>query len=116
MKVTLRSYIIGLALSLGCTVAAFGLVHTYLSAEHHVLSHQFLIGILTVLALVQLISQLIFFLHVGSASNPWNTLALVCTLLIAVFVVAGSLWIMTHLQHNSGIPFSESVTPQHEMR
>lgn len=116
MNTTLRSYSIGLALSLGCTAAAFWLIHTHVSLGHHVLNHPFLIGALTILAFAQLLTQLIFFLHMGKGSSAWNTLALVLTVLMVAFIVAGSLWIMTHLEHNTHIPFSDAITPQHEMR
>jgi cytochrome o ubiquinol oxidase operon protein cyoD len=116
MNTTLRSYLIGLVLSLACTATAFGIMHAHLSFGHHVFSYQFLIGTLTALAFIQLLTQLVFFLHVGKRSNAWNTLAVVLTILMVAFIVAGSLWIMTHLAHNTHVPFSGSVTPQHEMR
>ncbi len=116
MNTTLRSYIVGLVLSLACTATAFGLTHIHISLGHQVFNHQFLIGTLSILAFAQLLTQLIFFLHVGKKSHSWNILAVALTVLMVVFIVAGSLWIMAHLQHNTRIPFSDAVTPQHEMR
>jgi cytochrome o ubiquinol oxidase operon protein cyoD len=56
---------------------------------------------LVVLALAQMGVHLVFFLHITTgADNTNNVLALAFGLLIVILVIGGSLWIMTHLNHN----------------
>ena len=53
------------------------------------------------LALAQMGVHLVFFLHITSGPDSVNNvLALAFGLLIVVLLVFGSLWIMTHLDHN----------------
>lgn len=99
MKKT-RTYILGLALSLTLTVAAFGLVEFHLNSGHEFPSHPASVAILTALALVQLIVQLMLFLHVGQEEKPrFNLLALSFALVTVVILVGGTLWIMQNLMH-----------------
>jgi cytochrome o ubiquinol oxidase operon protein cyoD len=54
-----------------------------------------------VLALAQMGVHLVFFLHITSGSDSVNNvMALAFGLLIVMLLVFGSLWIMTHLNHN----------------
>jgi cytochrome o ubiquinol oxidase operon protein cyoD len=101
-------------LSLVCTFASFGIVQIYLSSGHGFPTHRLLIGTLAVLAISQLAAQLIFFLHVGKEQKFWNSAVLALALLLALFLVGGSLWIMANLQHPD-IPFEKTISPQHEM-
>ena len=56
---------------------------------------------LSVLALAQMGVHLVFFLHITSGpDNVNNVMALAFGLLIVMLLVFGSLWIMTHLNHN----------------
>ena len=56
---------------------------------------------LTVLAMAQVGVHIVFFLHMTSGpDNVNNLMALAFGLLIVVILVFGSLWIMTHLNHN----------------
>jgi len=56
---------------------------------------------LSVLALAQMGVHLVFFLHITSgADSVNNVMALAFGLLIVALLVFGSLWIMTHLNHN----------------
>ena len=56
---------------------------------------------LSVLALAQMGVHLVFFLHITSGSDSVNNvMALAFGLLIVALLVFGSLWIMTHLNHN----------------
>ena len=53
------------------------------------------------LALAQMGVHLVFFLHITSGPDSVNNvMALAFGLLIVVLLVFGSLWIMTHLDHN----------------
>jgi cytochrome o ubiquinol oxidase operon protein cyoD len=56
---------------------------------------------LSVLAIAQMGVHLVFFLHITSGpDNVNNLMALAFGLLIVMLLVFGSLWIMTHLNHN----------------
>ena len=56
---------------------------------------------LVVLAIAQMGVHLVFFLHITTGpDNTNNVMALAFGLLIVVLVVGGSLWIMSHLNHN----------------
>jgi cytochrome o ubiquinol oxidase operon protein cyoD len=56
---------------------------------------------LAVLAIAQMGIHLVFFLHITTGpDNTNNVLALAFGMLIVALVIAGSLWIMTHLNEN----------------
>lgn len=96
-----RSYGIGFVLSVLATLAAYIPVHLHSSSAHSVFSHEILIPFLICLAVVQLLIQLKFFLHLGSESSPrWNLIFFVSAASIILLVVIGSLWIMHHLNYN----------------
>lgn len=94
----LQQYVIGYGLSIVTTLAA------YLLVTNRVFDGWALAYAIVGLALVQLLVQLICFLHINSGdtkSEPrWNLLILDFTLLVVVIVVLGSLWIMNHLNYN----------------
>lgn len=92
---TVRTYIAGFVLSLILTIAA------YLSVSRGIFSGWALVGILAVLAVTQLFTQLIFFLHLGRESRPrWNVTVMLFAVMVVFIVVFGSLWIMKNLQYN----------------
>jgi cytochrome o ubiquinol oxidase operon protein cyoD len=56
-------------------------------------------------AVVQLLVQLVLFLHLGQESKPrWNTIAFLFAALVVLIVVIGSLWIMANLDYNVMTP------------
>jgi cytochrome o ubiquinol oxidase operon protein cyoD len=56
---------------------------------------------LGVLAIAQMGVHLVFFLHITTGrDNVNNVMALAFGVLIVFLVIAGSLWIMAHLNHN----------------
>jgi cytochrome o ubiquinol oxidase operon protein cyoD len=90
----MKSYVVGFVLSLGLTVASFAAVMTGL------LPRSAMLGAIVVLCVVQLLVQLVYFLHMGTAPDQReNTAIFVCTGLLIVIVVAGSLWVM----HNANV-------------
>lgn len=94
-KKTLRSYIIGLLLSLIFTLCSFGIV------SHHSLSTEYIFVSLAVLAIAQLIAQVVFFLRMNaSEEGRWNLMPFLFTILIVAVIVGGSLWIMYNLNYN----------------
>src|SRR5437868_6153055 len=91
---TFKTYLTGFILSIILTLVAFYLV----------IAHIFIGGVLVVVligfALVQMMIQLLFFLHLGQESNPrWNLIMFFSTIGIILTVVIGSLWIMSHLNY-----------------
>src|ERR1700744_3338473 len=83
------SYTIGFVLAVILTVAAFALVIT------GTLTGQSALLAISGLALVQIIVHLVFFLHMnGSSAQRWNVTAFAFTVLTAVIVVGGTLWVM----------------------
>lgn len=92
---TVRSYVIGFGLSLGLTLAA------YILTTREIFSGWTLVYWLTVLALTQLVVQLIYFLHLGRESKPrWNLTVMSFAVMVVVILVFGSLWIMKNIQYN----------------
>jgi cytochrome o ubiquinol oxidase subunit IV len=92
---SLGSYIIGLALAVGLTAASFWAVGT------HLIYGPGVPVALLALAVAQMGIHLVFFLHITTApDNTNNVMALAFGVLIVCLLVFGSLWIMTHLNHN----------------
>ena len=90
-----RSYLIGLALSVLLTGAAFWALHTNLIYGPGIMMA------IVVLAVAQMGIHLVFFLHLTTApDNLNNALALAFGVLIVGLVVFGSVWVMNHLNHN----------------
>jgi len=90
----LGTYLLGLALALGLTVASF-----WAAATHLIYGPGVPIALVT-LAVAQMGIHLVFFLHITTApDNTNNVLALAFGILIVFLVITGSLWIMLHLNH-----------------
>lgn len=108
-QATAGTYIAGFTLSLGLTLAAFMVVWRQVDSEGQIFSESFLLIWVAALAIVQLITQLVFFLHLGRESKPrWNLSVLAFAALVVVILVFGSLWIMTSLRYREG----RGVNPQ----
>jgi cytochrome o ubiquinol oxidase subunit IV len=96
---SLLSYTAGLGLALLLTGASFIVAQTDLLWAPGVAAG------LAVLAVAQMGVHLVFFLHIGTDSEATNNvLALAFGVFIVVLVVAGSLWIIAHLNQNMLTP------------
>lgn len=94
LRAGFTSYFAGLALALALTGASFW------AADTHLIYGPGIPAALVTLALAQMGIHLVFFLHMTTApDNTNNVLALAFGILVVFLVVAGSLWIMTHLSH-----------------
>jgi len=52
-------------------------------------------------ALVQIVVHMIYFLHMNSKSeNGWTLMALIFTVIIVAICLAGSMWVMYHMNAN----------------
>jgi cytochrome o ubiquinol oxidase operon protein cyoD len=93
--VTLKSYVLGFIISLLLTLSA------YFVATSPTLTSTFALSVIITLAFIQFIAQVIFFLHLGKETKPrWNLFIFFTTLVGMIILVAGSLWIMHHLNYN----------------
>lgn len=103
---TLREYVIGFVLSVVLTAIPFWLV------MGEVLPSKLLTtGIILAFAIAQMLVHVVFFLHLNSRSEEgWNLLAAIFTIVLVVIAIAGSLWVMFHMNANM-MPMSV-----HEMR
>jgi cytochrome o ubiquinol oxidase operon protein cyoD len=82
-------YTAGFILSVLLTAAAFGIVLTGTLTGHSALLA------ISALAFVQIVVHLVFFLHMNTSSGQkWNVMAFGFTVLTAVILIVGSLWIM----------------------
>ena len=91
----IRGYLVGLALATLLTCVSF-----YIARSTLVWQPSIPIA-LSVLALAQMGIHLVFFLHITSGPDSINNvMALAFGLLIVILLVFGSLWIITHLDHN----------------
>ena len=93
---TRRSYLIGFALSVVLTAIPFWLVmnKTFDKSSTTAL-------VILAFAAVQIVVHMVYFLHMDAKSEGgWNMLALIFTLVLVVITLAGSLWVMYHLNTN----------------
>lgn len=89
------TYLIGLALAAGLTAASFYV------AESTVIWRPGIPAALIVLAIAQMGVHLVFFLHITTGPESTNNvLALAFGVLIVFLIIAGSLWIMSHMNAN----------------
>ncbi|MGA8945669.1 MAG: cytochrome o ubiquinol oxidase subunit IV, partial [Pseudolabrys sp.] len=88
-------YLIGLGFATLITVVAFFISGTSLVWQPSIPIALF------VLAIAQMGVHLVFFLHITTGAESFNNvLALAFGVLIVFLLIVGSLWIMTHLNHN----------------
>ncbi|MBB5710968.1 cytochrome o ubiquinol oxidase subunit IV [Sphingomonas xinjiangensis] len=93
---TRRSYLTGFGLSVLLTAIPFALV-----MGNFIANTQVVIGICMALALVQIVVHMIYFLHMNSKSESgWTLMALIFTIIIVVIALAGTLWVMFHMNLN----------------
>lgn len=92
---TTREYVIGFVLSVVLTAIPFWLVMT------GVLPKQATGFVIMAFAVVQIVVHMVYFLHMnGKSDEGWTLVALVFTLILVVITLAGSLWVMHHMNVN----------------
>jgi cytochrome o ubiquinol oxidase operon protein cyoD len=85
-----KSYVVGYAASLLLTVIPLGLLLL------HVMSFPLFAVCIVAMAVLQLLVQLFFFMHIRDSEKPsFNVWALALGGFIVVVIVAASAWIMT---------------------
>jgi cytochrome o ubiquinol oxidase operon protein cyoD len=96
----LLGYCIGFALAILLTATSFFIAGTNLVWQPSIPVALVVLAII-VLAIAQMGVHLVFFIHITTdPDNTNNILALAFGLLIVFLVVAGSLWIMDHMNQN----------------
>ncbi|WP_242107565.1 cytochrome o ubiquinol oxidase subunit IV [Luteimonas aquatica] len=103
---SLRGYVIGFVLSVVLTAIPFWLVMGKVIPGSGMTAF-----VILAFAVVQILVHMVYFLHMNTKSEGgWNMLALIFTLVLVVILLAGSLWVMHHLNTNM-MPMSP-----HDMR
>ncbi len=88
---SLKSYVIGFVLSIILTIIPLVLV------MNHMLSRAALVITIMVMAVLQFLVQLFFFMHIREGEKPrYNVQALILGGVILFTIVAGSIWIITY--------------------
>ncbi len=88
-----RAYIVGFVLSLLTTIMA------YFFVVSHIWPMQVTIYLVMTIAVLQLVVQMVFFLHIGNGSR-WKLVTFIFTLLVVGILVVGTIWVMNHLNYN----------------
>jgi len=102
---TVKGYTIGFLLSVLLTAIPFWLVMAKVLPSSGITA-----AVILGFAVVQIVVHMVYFLHMNTKSEGgWNMLALIFTIVIVVITLAGSLWVMHHLNVNM-------MPMPHEMR
>jgi cytochrome o ubiquinol oxidase operon protein cyoD len=110
---SMKDYVIGFILSVILTAIPFYLV------MNHVIESPATTGFVILgFAAVQMVVHMVYFLHMNSKSEGgWNMLALIFTVIIVVITLAGSIWVMYHMNKNMMPNMPHVTSPQqlHDM-
>jgi cytochrome o ubiquinol oxidase subunit IV len=91
----LRAYVIGLLLAVFLTLIPFRAV------MHHEIGRDAALWTIVICAAVQMVVHFVYFLHLNRRPEQhWYRVALVFAVLVIAILVVGTLWVMTHLNHN----------------
>lgn len=92
---SLKDYTIGFILSVILTAIPFWLVMA------KVLPPNTTAYVLLAFAAVQVVVHMIYFLHLNSkAEHGWSMMATIFTVIVLVIMMAGSIWVMYHMNAN----------------
>ena len=90
------NYVVGLGFATVLTIASF-----WAAVGTHLIWGPAIPVAIIVLAVAQMGVHLVFFLHITTGpDNTNNVLALAFGVMVVFLIVAGSIWIMSHLSHN----------------
>ncbi|UDF33822.1 UNVERIFIED_ORG: cytochrome o ubiquinol oxidase subunit IV [Shinella sp. XGS7] len=99
-----KGYMVGFILSIILTAIPFWLVMSG-ALDSKLLTAVLVMGI----GVVQIVVHMVYFLHMNPRSEGgWTMMALIFTLVIVGIALAGSLWVMYHMNTN--------MMPVHDMR
>ena len=93
---SLRDYTIGFVLSVVLTAIPFWLVMAKVISDRNTA-----IVVLGTFAVVQILVHMVYFLHLDARSEGgWNLLSVIFTVILLVILLAGTLWVMHHMNAN----------------
>ncbi len=92
---SMRDYVTGFVLSVILTAIPFWLVMA------RPLGAGATAALIVAFAVVQIVVHMVYFLHMSPKSDDgWTLTSLVFTIIVVVIMLAGSLWVMHHLNTN----------------
>lgn len=98
-RLAIKRYIVGGIGALGWTLVTYGLAVSGLVQDKPQLIFYILVA-----AMLQLIVQIFYFLHISDESKPrWRQTSFLFTLLMVLVIVIGSIWIMINMNYNMGM-------------
>lgn len=93
---SLRDYTIGFVLSVILTAIPFWLVMAKVIADRNTA-----ILVLGAFAVVQILVHMVYFLHMnGKVEGGWTMLSTIFTVVFVAIAIAGTLWVMFHMNAN----------------
>ena len=93
---SLKDYAIGFILSVILTAIPFWLVMAKVFDKSSTTA-----AVILAFAAVQVVVHMVYFLHMnGKAEGGWSMLATMFTLVLLIIVLAGSIWVMYHMNVN----------------
>jgi cytochrome o ubiquinol oxidase subunit IV len=97
---TVRGYVIGFVLSVLLTAIPFWLVMGEVLPTTRLTAL-----VILAFAAAQIVVHMVYFLHMdGKLEGGWSMLALIFTVVLVVILLAGSIWVMFHLNTNMTPP------------
>jgi cytochrome o ubiquinol oxidase operon protein cyoD len=101
---TTKGYVVGFLLSVVLTAIPFWLVMGQVLPTPGLT-----VSVVLGFAAVQIVVHMVYFLHMNTKiENGWSMLALIFTAALVIIMLAGSIWVMYHLNAN--------MMPVHDMR
>ncbi|MEZ5702369.1 MAG: cytochrome o ubiquinol oxidase subunit IV [Burkholderiaceae bacterium] len=89
-------YMIGFLLSIVLTAVPFWLVMNGVIAERNTA-----VLVLGALAVIQIVVHMVYFLHMnGKVEGGWTLLSTIFTVVFVAIAIAGTLWVMFHMNNN----------------
>jgi cytochrome o ubiquinol oxidase operon protein cyoD len=109
---SLRDYAIGFVLSVILTAIPFWLVMAKVFDKSSTTA-----AVILAFAAVQVVVHMVYFLHMnGKAEGGWSLLATMFTLVLLIIVLAGSIWVMYHMNINMMPSMGTDVHSMHDMQ
>lgn len=107
---SLRDYTIGFMLSVILTAIPFWLVMAKVIADRNTA-----VLVLGGFAVIQILVHMVFFLHMnGKIEGGWTLLSTIFTVVFVAIAIAGTLWVMFHMNANMMPEHPTPTPPTHE--
>ncbi|EHL21360.1 cytochrome C oxidase subunit IV [Acidovorax sp. NO-1] len=107
---TFSGYMIGFVLSVILTAIPFWLVMTKVIADRNTA-----VLVLGGFAVAQILVHMVYFLHMnGKVEGGWTLLSTIFTVVFVAIAIAGTLWVMFHMNANMMPEHPTPMPPAHE--